>query len=360
MFRTQYSLFLEKARNSAWPLGWALAGAFAAALCLCGSARAESTTSTLVGIFERGGAMKALRPDRLANPLIAGAVLEAEWANLEPQEGVRDWTYLERSVALLAIAGKRAVLVVGGACPSWLAGQEPGAQPEPIETAWRRFVLALGQRFADSPNIAMAALSAPGLPRAQWPIGVEANSSQTSETVRLAPVSPRASAALFAQAFPNLPLALYAQLPGGPDAPEAIRVALEELSNSARPLAVVVLAEIHGEEPVLESLRPVGETMRAAHGRIRCGIRLARHTPESAAEEQPTAQTEGSENGAEPPADQFRRAIAFGLWLGASLFEIDAADSANFATRADLLYLHTQLSRIYGLSTPFHKFGDVF
>ncbi|MCX7016860.1 MAG: hypothetical protein NTW86_30600 [Candidatus Sumerlaeota bacterium] len=294
------------------------------------------TSSTLAGIFERPGVMQPLSPQRMANPLLSGAALEARWAELQPERGAFDWTYFERSLALLAIANKRAVLSVVGPPPDWVTLDE-------AESAWDDFVHAFGARFAGEPRVAAVAITRSFRPKPKPSQG----ETPYQDALEMA--------SLFDDAFPGIPLTFYAVLPPAVDGANRIAMAIDALRSKLGARLALVALDITGDRDSLERLRPAGEAIRAARGTIQVGVRLAPRIAGGAAESRPASAPSNAPTGAptDASAERFRRALAFGLWLGASYFEIDGADAADLGARPDLLYLREQLARLYNLPAPF-------
>jgi hypothetical protein len=314
---------------------------------------AEDAPAAMTGIYREGGALRALSPEGMANPLLGGAVLEAEWADLEAEPGVYEWTYFERSLALLTIARRNAVLIVGGAPPTWLSEGNDSSTADArdrLEGKWREFVAAFGGRFASASGVGMAAVSDVGRRAGVWESGLVGPAGLGGEESIAANCEAQArrlgqSTALFATAFPDLPLCLLLELPEGEAGERWIAAAIDAGADQAPSGLVMIASGILGDKTRLDAVRPACRAIRAARGRVDIGVRLGRHIQESPAE--PPAGLE-----AESPADRFRRAIGFGLWLGASHFQIDSAETDSLAARPDLLLLHSRLATLYGLPKP--------
>ena len=112
---------------------------------------------------------------------LAGISLRREWSSLNPQDGVYDFTYLDKEVGKAAAAGKAVQLRVlaGTHAPAWLypAGarllqvkdpQQPGSihqMPVPWDPVmldrWGKLVATLGGRYAAQPALALVHMTGP-------------------------------------------------------------------------------------------------------------------------------------------------------------------------------------------------------
>ncbi|MDQ3199977.1 MAG: beta-galactosidase, partial [Verrucomicrobiota bacterium] len=88
-----------------------------ATMALC-SARAEVPR----GVFSLGAADKTVNESALVNPDITGVSIRAGWANLEPTEGVFNWSFLDSEVARATAAGKQVILRIATQAgkPAWV------------------------------------------------------------------------------------------------------------------------------------------------------------------------------------------------------------------------------------------------
>jgi hypothetical protein len=277
----------------------------------------------VAGIYESGGALAPVSPEALSNPMVAGVMLEADWADLEPEKGTCDFAYLDRSLGLVGIGEGKAVLRIGGKAPGWV---ETGDFSANVRSAhWSRFQYALGEHLSATPNIAMVAIGAPGLHRAEW--SIDAREDEIEKYVAIA-----------AKAFTGKRLGLFIRLPEGESNLESMKAAIASAQKEAGERLIVIASGLDGDKEFLEKRRPAGEVLRALHGEIELGAAIDRHILEHDAAPAP--------EGAEPPAEKFRRAIAFGMWLGAGHFQIDKAECRSVAARPDLLYLYGRLPNV--------------
>ena len=74
------------------------------------------------GVFSLSNTDRIANEIVLNNPDVTGISIRQSWANLEPSEGVFDWTFLDSEVARAAAARKRVMLRIGtqAAKPAWV------------------------------------------------------------------------------------------------------------------------------------------------------------------------------------------------------------------------------------------------
>lgn len=151
---------------------------------------------------EAPGGVHALTPARqpvgsdiLAHPAVSTVVLRSDWVDVEPEDGRHDFRYLEEQLDRVARAGKAASLVVttgGKQVPPWLAPRlgEPFrftdqvrfhasyGQTVSIPVFWdpvllahqRRFMAALGARFAAHPALRLVSVQCANATTDDWNI----------------------------------------------------------------------------------------------------------------------------------------------------------------------------------------------
>lgn len=108
--------FAGKLRPSSLLLGAAL-------LCAGLLAFPRSVSSEVPrGVFSLSTAGKACDETVLTNPDVTGVALRQAWSDLEPTEGVFDWTFLDSEVARVAAAGKQILLriITQAGKPAWV------------------------------------------------------------------------------------------------------------------------------------------------------------------------------------------------------------------------------------------------
>ena len=299
---------------------------FLAAICLPFARQGvceDKLPPALIGICESPGALAAVSPETLSNPMIDGVVLEAEWADLEPDKGAFDWKYLDRSLGPIEIGQGEAIVRIGGKMTGWVEKGEFSANV--LSAHWSRFQRALGEHLKSSSCFTMAAIGAPDLSRAEW--SAEASEEEISKATRIA-----------VQAFSGKRLGLFIKFPEDESGFDNFKKIIEAAQKEAGESLIVIASGLKGDKEFLDKRRPAGEILRALHGKVEAGIAIDRHL---------LAEGEASPpEGAETPAEKFRRAIAFGLWFGASHFQIDKAECRSMAARPDLLYLYGRLDNI--------------
>lgn len=154
-----------------------LLGVFSVLAVLAGSAGARDGASRINGLYALCEAGKRVPQAVLENTNVDGLALRYFWDSLEPEEGVFDWSSLDREVAAAQSYGKKVSLSVaaGAHTPSWVyaAGaaeffftwSEPWGRPicskqrlpvpwHPVYlTKWKEFVRALGTRYDSNPTL---------------------------------------------------------------------------------------------------------------------------------------------------------------------------------------------------------------
>ncbi len=128
------------------------------------------------GVFSLSGAGAACRTVVLDNPNVDGVSIRQDWQDLEPTEGVYNWTFLDAEVARIAASGKKILLRINTQAhkPAWVnsavvaAGGDfftfdnDGVQTT-IPVFWdptflakkKAMITALGARFTSNPAIVM-------------------------------------------------------------------------------------------------------------------------------------------------------------------------------------------------------------
>ncbi len=156
------------------------------------SSRAPQTKPPLEGIIDMGVQTPYLQhqpfPTIDLSPLdayagaFAGVVVNEGWSQLEPKQGVYDWTPLKRSLAAVSVwnaqhsstpVGVKLRVFAGYSAPSWVTSQsgvvtevvhgvsvEMGRWWTPVyEAAWRTFQRALASAFDTDPLIRQVSVS---------------------------------------------------------------------------------------------------------------------------------------------------------------------------------------------------------
>lgn len=180
------------------------AGTFKASLKVTDNKGATSSTSVTVtvqeppsmipaGVYSVVGSAAPMPDSLLTNPDIEGVVLRDVWSNIETQEGVYDWTYLDDQIQLISDAGKKVSLVInsgGQDIPAWV--MKPQVQKfsfinkntyqasyntkmtipvfwDPIYLQKKiAFIKAAGQRYASNPNIVVFDAQCANAVTADW------------------------------------------------------------------------------------------------------------------------------------------------------------------------------------------------
>jgi Beta-galactosidase len=136
-------------------------------------------TELPTGIYSLTSPGKPVNAAILTNPLVSGVTIRWQWQNVEPIEGVYDWSFFDREIARAANAGKKVLLriVSGGKnTPSWVfeAGVQTFTFVDPqskekttIPIYWdpiflekkKNFIAAMGQHFANNPAVKLVSTS---------------------------------------------------------------------------------------------------------------------------------------------------------------------------------------------------------
>jgi uncharacterized protein (TIGR03437 family) len=192
---------------------------------------AAGTLAPPIGIFCSCGPTTprshSLATDIAALNFVAGVLVRVSWSDLESVEGQYNWSLLDSELTLAHEHGKRVALgiVNGASAPAWLKANgaemftttfrgSPSSIPVPWDpvylSAWSKFVVQLGARYRDHPDIALVHMThstANGF-EMQLPFGPAdiANWQKVGYTVDKEIASWKAVMDAFRQAFPGKPL----------------------------------------------------------------------------------------------------------------------------------------------------------
>jgi hypothetical protein len=154
------------------------------------------------GVFCLLGAGEGTGRDSLvySDPDVDGIGMRQKWADLEPAEGVYDWTYLDNVIARAAAAGKAVLLrigtgggdiALGGSCPTWVT-DAVAAEPLPASQKFYTFndhgrsvtiavfwdpvwlakktamITALGARYSNNPAVKIVGASFANAKTEDW------------------------------------------------------------------------------------------------------------------------------------------------------------------------------------------------
>ena len=143
------------------------------------------------GVFSLAGAGATARDSVLANSDLTGVVVRQDWSALEPTEGHFDWTFLDSETARATVAGKKIILRINTQAhkPDWVttAVQNAGGtffifDDNGVETTipvfWdptylakkEAMIMAVGERFANSPNVKVVSASFANATSEDWNI----------------------------------------------------------------------------------------------------------------------------------------------------------------------------------------------
>jgi hypothetical protein len=140
------------------------------------------------GVFSLTSVGKPVHSAILTNPLVAGVTIRGRWQDVEPSEGVYDWSYFDQQIARVGNAGKQILLRItsgGQNTPQWVfdAGVQTfsfvnGGSGEmvTIPVFWdpiflqkkKNFTAAMGEHFAANPNIVLVSSSCANATTDDW------------------------------------------------------------------------------------------------------------------------------------------------------------------------------------------------
>jgi hypothetical protein len=143
-------------------------------------APAQALADVPEGVFSLGISDKPCTETVLANANVTGISIRCGWRDLEPTEGVYDWTFLDSEIAGAAAAGKQVILRVMSQAgkPDWVTSaiQQAGGQfftyddngvMTTIPVFWdptflskkKAMIAELGSHFANDPTVAIVTAS---------------------------------------------------------------------------------------------------------------------------------------------------------------------------------------------------------
>ncbi len=141
------------------------------------------------GVFSLSTAGVATRESVLSNPSVDGISIRQDWKDLEPTEGVYDWSFLDSEVARAAAAGKPVLLRINtqAAKPAWVTAEVSQADggfftfddngvPTTIPVFWdptflakkKAMIAALGAHFSANPTIRIVSSSFANATSEDW------------------------------------------------------------------------------------------------------------------------------------------------------------------------------------------------
>jgi hypothetical protein len=140
------------------------------------------------GVFSLTSVGKPVNSAILTNPLVAGVTIRGRWQDVEPSEGVYDWSYFDQQIARVGNAGKQILLRItsgGKNTPPWVfdAGVETfsfvdggSGETVTIPVFWdpiflqkkENFIAAMGEHFAANPNIVLVSSSCANATTDDW------------------------------------------------------------------------------------------------------------------------------------------------------------------------------------------------
>jgi len=215
-----------------------LGGAVALALAFAGASRCSSRADPTppgpvgFGIFEFDSDVTR---ETLDNPSVRGLNILLNWSDLEPQEGVYDWSKLDAALTAAELHGKRVAPRVytsagdfGYATPDWVfeAGAEAyipddGAevwQPVPTDPVFTEkfgeFLRVLGERYDNDPAIEYFQTNAGMGTFGEMVWGVPDRNKPDSWSPRVQVATSKYWIDRWRAAFPNTPLVLMENFVG--------------------------------------------------------------------------------------------------------------------------------------------------
>jgi hypothetical protein len=140
------------------------------------------------GVFSLTSVGKPVNSAILTNPLVAGVTIRGRWQDVEPSEGVYDWSYFDQQIARVGNAGKQILLRItsgGQNTPPWVfdAGVQTFSFAEggsgetvTIPVFWdpiflqkkKNFIAAMGEHFAANPHVVLVSSSCANATTDDW------------------------------------------------------------------------------------------------------------------------------------------------------------------------------------------------
>jgi hypothetical protein len=214
--------------------GFILAIAFGfAGACLCFSKQPTYGTYCLFPVNDLGMPTSAVWEEKY----VPGIAIRLRWLDVEPTQGVFDWSYIDQAVLLAAQHGKVISVRIcpGGSdnsvkdyTPAWVyaAGAKAFTQadastgkvrtfPTPwdpvFQALWAQFVQAFGARYDSSPYVSYIQIEGPGGPGGEWYL-CRSDSDETELNaaggLNVWITAAQAIIGFYQQAFPTTPLVI--------------------------------------------------------------------------------------------------------------------------------------------------------
>jgi hypothetical protein len=145
------------------------------------------------GVFSAGPAGVPVPADVLSHPFVNGVTVRHRWPDVEPFEGVYDWSHVDTEITRVAEAGKAVLLRIaagGRNTPSWVlaAGvqtfsfvdsnsfRDTFGETLTIPVFWdpvflakkTQFIAAMGRRFAEHPSVRLVSASCANATTDDW------------------------------------------------------------------------------------------------------------------------------------------------------------------------------------------------
>ncbi|MGH8093217.1 MAG: beta-galactosidase [Chthoniobacterales bacterium] len=151
------------------------------------------------GVFSLSPAGSACKEAVLSNPSVDGVSIRQDWKDLEPSEGVFDWSFLDSEVARIGAAGKKVLLRINtqAAKPAWVTSAvnqaggtfftfDDGGVQTTIPVFWdptflaqkKAMIAALGSHFTDNPAITIVWASFANASSEDWSVPHTASEAQ--------------------------------------------------------------------------------------------------------------------------------------------------------------------------------------
>ena len=143
------------------------------------------------GVFSLSGAGNACNEAVLTNPSVDGVSIRQDWKDLEPSEGIFDWSFLDSEVSRITAAGRQVLLRINTQAgkPAWVTSavtraggtfftfDDAGVQTV-IPVFWdptflakkKTMIAALGAHFADNPVITIVWASFANASSEDWSV----------------------------------------------------------------------------------------------------------------------------------------------------------------------------------------------
>lgn len=296
------------------------------------------------------------------NASVDGIALRTEWNMIEKTNGTYDWSYLDRTIAAAAAAGKKVSLSVaaGADAPSWLytigaksfiftANGVTEKLPVPWDAVfvsqWTEFVQALGARYATNPAVVLVKITGINattpetmLPRTSADNANWVAAGYTPQKVESAWLT---IADAFAQAFPRQQVSLITVPSSFPPIDATGKITTKSGDDVLARALIADGISRYGRHFTVEnhglSTFWVAGTVQTAAAQVNTGYQTLWNVTNDTTYRMTQGQTPYN------PSDVLLNAVNKGIAANARFIEIYQADVINSSLSSVLAYAHNNL-----------------